>query len=329
MENGRDGARPQRPRGARIIAVVALCLRSAADARPSRLQAVARRGRSSAPRLALRLHLFGEEELRWPISRQFVDSATSSSRGPRERPLCRETPCACCATPRRTTPRGSKRFDRRGTRSTSRTTSSVTTKWESASPTRFGRRRERACPCVWSTTGSALWAMPPRASGAACARAAWTSRCYNPPRLDQPLGWIGRDHRKCIVVDGQDRVRHRALRGKDVGGRAGARPARVARHRRRGSWPRGGRGGSRLRRHVGGHGRAPASRRDRGPRAPCGGRLGPAGRRVDTGNGRALPPRSPGGLACPPHAVAHRRLLSRARPPTCSRCGRRLRTAST
>jgi len=28
-------------------------------------------------------------------------------------------------------------------------------------------------------------------------------RCYNPPRLDQPLGWIGRDHRKCIVVDGQ------------------------------------------------------------------------------------------------------------------------------
>jgi cardiolipin synthase A/B len=27
-------------------------------------------------------------------------------------------------------------------------------------------------------------------------------RCYNPPRLDQPLGWIGRDHRKCLVVDG-------------------------------------------------------------------------------------------------------------------------------
>jgi phosphatidylserine/phosphatidylglycerophosphate/cardiolipin synthase-like enzyme len=28
-------------------------------------------------------------------------------------------------------------------------------------------------------------------------------RCYNPPRLDQPLGWIGRDHRKCLVVDGE------------------------------------------------------------------------------------------------------------------------------
>ncbi len=27
-------------------------------------------------------------------------------------------------------------------------------------------------------------------------------RCYNPPRLEEPLGWLSRDHRKCIVVDG-------------------------------------------------------------------------------------------------------------------------------
>jgi cardiolipin synthase len=27
-------------------------------------------------------------------------------------------------------------------------------------------------------------------------------RCYNPPRLDQPLGWVSRDHRKSIIVDG-------------------------------------------------------------------------------------------------------------------------------
>ena len=27
-------------------------------------------------------------------------------------------------------------------------------------------------------------------------------RCYNPPRLDQPLGWLNRDHRKMIAVDG-------------------------------------------------------------------------------------------------------------------------------
>lgn len=28
-------------------------------------------------------------------------------------------------------------------------------------------------------------------------------RCFNPPRLDEPFGWLARDHRKSIVVDGQ------------------------------------------------------------------------------------------------------------------------------
>ena len=28
-------------------------------------------------------------------------------------------------------------------------------------------------------------------------------RCFNPPRVDSPLGWLSRDHRKSIVVDGQ------------------------------------------------------------------------------------------------------------------------------
>jgi cardiolipin synthase len=28
-------------------------------------------------------------------------------------------------------------------------------------------------------------------------------RCFNPPRLDSPLGWVTRDHRKVIVVDGE------------------------------------------------------------------------------------------------------------------------------
>jgi len=27
-------------------------------------------------------------------------------------------------------------------------------------------------------------------------------RAFNPPRLDEPLGWVTRDHRKCLVVDG-------------------------------------------------------------------------------------------------------------------------------
>lgn len=28
-------------------------------------------------------------------------------------------------------------------------------------------------------------------------------RCYNPPRLEAPFGWVSRDHRKMIAVDGQ------------------------------------------------------------------------------------------------------------------------------
>jgi cardiolipin synthase len=28
-------------------------------------------------------------------------------------------------------------------------------------------------------------------------------RCYNPPRLDSPLGWLSRDHRKMVAVDGE------------------------------------------------------------------------------------------------------------------------------
>jgi cardiolipin synthase len=28
-------------------------------------------------------------------------------------------------------------------------------------------------------------------------------RCYNPPRLDNPLGWFSRDHRKMLAVDGE------------------------------------------------------------------------------------------------------------------------------
>jgi cardiolipin synthase len=28
-------------------------------------------------------------------------------------------------------------------------------------------------------------------------------RCFNPPRLDEPLGWVARDHRKSITIDGR------------------------------------------------------------------------------------------------------------------------------
>ncbi|HEY8458731.1 MAG TPA: phospholipase D-like domain-containing protein [Blastocatellia bacterium] len=29
------------------------------------------------------------------------------------------------------------------------------------------------------------------------------ARCFNPPRLDSPFGWLGRDHRKMLVIDGR------------------------------------------------------------------------------------------------------------------------------
>jgi cardiolipin synthase len=35
------------------------------------------------------------------------------------------------------------------------------------------------------------------------AQAGVEARAYNPPRLAEPLGWLSRDHRKCLVVDGQ------------------------------------------------------------------------------------------------------------------------------
>jgi cardiolipin synthase len=28
-------------------------------------------------------------------------------------------------------------------------------------------------------------------------------RAYNPPRLDEPFGWVSRDHRKCLIADGR------------------------------------------------------------------------------------------------------------------------------
>jgi cardiolipin synthase A/B len=28
-------------------------------------------------------------------------------------------------------------------------------------------------------------------------------RCYNPPRFESPLGWLSRDHRKMLAVDGE------------------------------------------------------------------------------------------------------------------------------
>lgn len=44
-------------------------------------------------------------------------------------------------------------------------------------------------------TNTALWGPLVDAGGQV--------RVYNPPRLDSPFGWLGRDHRKLLVVDGE------------------------------------------------------------------------------------------------------------------------------
>ena len=61
-----------------------------------------------------------------------------------------------------------------------------------------GARGRRACAS--STTGWARAA--PARCGRSCATPAREVRAFNPPRFDSPLGWLSRDHRKTIVVDG-------------------------------------------------------------------------------------------------------------------------------
>ena len=47
----------------------------------------------------------------------------------------------------------------------------------------------------FSTTSRSFWKVL-RAAGV-------DVRCYNPPRWDSPLGWLSRDHRKTLTIDGK------------------------------------------------------------------------------------------------------------------------------
>ena len=77
-------------------------------------------------------------------------------------------------------------------------------------------------------------------------------RCYNPPRLDEPLGWLSRDHRKCLMVDEQVAFVTGLCVGRHWEGNEASGLCAVARHRRRGARP-GGRGrGAGVRRQLGG-----------------------------------------------------------------------------
>ena len=85
--------------------------------------------------------------------------------------------------------------------SSSRATSSPTTRSAGSSPTRWRRGPAHGVKVRvlydWLGTWGArrLWSQL-RAAGAEV-------RCFNPPRLDSPFGWVSRDHRKTIAVDGE------------------------------------------------------------------------------------------------------------------------------
>ena len=75
--------------------------------------------------------------------------------------------------------------------------------------------------------------------------------CYNPPRFDRPFGWLTRDHRKMLVVDGRVAFVTGLCVGRMLGRRSRARDRSVARHRRRGARPGRGRHRAGVRRGLG------------------------------------------------------------------------------
>ena len=56
---------------------------------------------------------------------------------------------------------------------------------------------------------------------------------FQPPRLDSPFGWLSRDHRKMVAVDGEVGYRHGPVRQPQVGRRCRAGQGAVARYRHR------------------------------------------------------------------------------------------------
>ena len=113
------------------------------------------------------------------------------------------TASSSCATPAKTTPRGCRRSTPRGPAFTSRATSFTTIAAgrqfaEALSAKAAAGVRVRVLYDWWGARGSAG-----RRFWRGLAASGVEVRCFNPPRLDSPFGWISRDHRKCIVVDGR------------------------------------------------------------------------------------------------------------------------------
>ena len=139
-------------------------------------------------------------------ARRAERSASSPSRpspAPRGHRSSRGTRFVSCATRPRTSPPGSRRSRAPGRACCSRCTSSPRTRWGRASPSCSPRRRALACACACCATSSAGSARRRAASFGAWPRRAWRSEPSTRRGSTAPFGWLGRDHRKCIVVDGR------------------------------------------------------------------------------------------------------------------------------
>ena len=160
--------------------------------------------------------------------------------------------------------------------------------------------RARACRSAWSTTGWAGSGKPARGFWRRLREGGVEVRCFNPPRLDEPLGWLARDHRKCWSWTAASPSSPAFASGKvwegwPERGLAGWRDTGVE---MRG--PAVGDVAPRLRGDLGGLRRA-AARRGRCPRPVLrrGGRRRAARGGHDLRHRGPLPPRSPRGRARP------------------------------
>ena len=124
-------------------------------------------------------------------------------------------------------------------------------------------------------------------------------RVFNPPRLDSPVGWLTRDHRKSIAVDGARRIRQRAVRERDGGSAirpAGSRPGAIP------AWRFAGRQWPRSSAHSATSGPRVAAARSRTTNSHRLIRSRPAGRRFACGSSPRVP--ESGGLFRLDHLIA-------------------------
>ena len=188
--------------------------RSDGARRPDRLAAIVARGRArrsdrvpvaehgdvTAPSSAFCVAASNRSAIPRSRRRRSPSSPSARSRAPRDRRRSRATPCACCATRAKTFRRGARRSPRRKRY--------ILFESYIVEDDAIGREfaallAERARAGVASTSSSTGSGAGARCRCGRTLRDAGADvRVFNPPRLSSPLGWLSRDHRKTIVVDG-------------------------------------------------------------------------------------------------------------------------------